>query len=141
MSLSVPGVAGKTFLSLTSKDCKVTLAFSANLGQLRKPLEPLALKLWLLDLQLLNLQLLNLHLLDPQLLAGPPAPCRIFSSLPDLQLLDLQLLDFQLLDLQLMDLVPYGSTKADQPSKRCTDYGQTSTNPATAPLFLLCQQF
>ena len=41
------------------------------------PLQPLALKLRLLDLKLLNLQLLDLHLLD-----------------------------FQLLDLQLMDLVP-----------------------------------
>ena len=58
------------------------------------PLQPLALKLRLLDLKLLNLQLLDLHLLD-----------------------------FQLLDLQLMGLVPYGSANAGRPSKRGTVTG------------------
>ena len=58
------------------------------------PLQPLALKLRLLDLKLLNLQLL-----------------------------DLQLLDFQLLDLQLMNLVPYGSANAGRLSKRGTVTG------------------
>ena len=62
-------------LSLTSKDGKVTLALSTTLGHLstppKKTLQPLALKLRLLDLQLLNLQLLDLHFLDLQPLAGP----------------------------------------------------------------------
>ena len=54
----------------------------------KKTLQPLALKLWLLDLQLLNLQLLDLHFLDLQPLAGPvdigpPTPgrtCRYWTS-------------------------------------------------------------
>ena len=106
-SLASKGVNGKASLSLTFMGGKVTLAFSTTLGHpTQYPLQPLALKLRLLDLKLLNLQLL-----------------------------DLQLLDFQLLDLKLIDLVPYGSANADRPSKRGTvsGEGQASNNPATAP--------
>ena len=63
----VLGLEGKASLSLTSKDGKVTLAFSPTLRQLSTPLNPLsllALKLRLPDLPLLNLQLISIHLLD-----------------------------------------------------------------------------
>ena len=75
-------------------------------NQTKYPLQPIALKLRLLDLKLLNLQLL-----------------------------DLQLMEFQLLDLQLMDFVPYKSANTCRPSKigTVTGEGQASTNPATAP--------
>ena len=94
-SLASKGVNGKASLSLTFMGGKVTLAFSTTLGHpTQYPLQPLALKLRLLDLKLLNLQL------------------------PDLQLLE-----FQLLYLQLMDPAPYKSTNAGRPSKRGTVTG------------------
>ena len=92
----------------TSKDGKVSLAFSTTLGHLStplKPLQPLALKLQLLDLQLLNLQLMDLHLLDLQPLARPPA------TEP-----------------------PTARPPALQRRKRGTGYWHTLTNPATEPL-------